>query len=128
MLIVQMMSGTVDTDRANGSSHNRYHGYTTGAHISDAAIVHANACGEYPSCLLRRIAAVINPTNNARPAATRGFTTRSISAKTGSLKRNRSTNTAMDPVGTEPLRRNGTYRSTTISTASNPSRTRTRHQ
>src|ERR1700721_2352019 len=128
MLIVQMMSGTVETDRTNGSSQRRYQGYTTGAHKSDAAIGHANVCGEYPSCRLRGPPAVIKPTNAAKPATTRGLTIRSISAKTGSLKRNRSTNTLMDPIGIEPPRRNGTYSSPTMSTASNPSPTRTVRQ
>src|SRR5579864_1410309 len=128
MLIVQMMSGTVETDRTNGSSHRRYQGYTTGAHRSDAAIGHANVCGEYSSFLFRSTAAVTNPTKTARPATIRGFTTRSISVNTGSLKRNRSTNTLMDPIGTEPPLRNGTYSSPTMSTANNPSRTRTRRQ
>src|SRR5579864_3673800 len=119
MLIVQIISGTVETDRTNGSSHRRYQGYTTGAHKSDAAIGHANACDEFSSCLLRSTAAVAKPTNMARPAATRGLMSRSNAEKTGSLKRNRCTNTPMDPVGTEPPRRNGTYSSPTMITASN---------
>ncbi len=64
-----MMSGTVETDRANGSSQRRYQGYTTGAHKSDAAIGHANACGECPSslaCLFRSTAAVTNPTDDGQ--------------------------------------------------------------
>ena len=32
MLTVQMMSGSVEPDRRNGSSQSRYQGYTTGAH------------------------------------------------------------------------------------------------
>ena len=43
MLTVQMMIGSVEADRTNGSSQSRYHGYTTGAQRSDAAIGHANA-------------------------------------------------------------------------------------
>jgi hypothetical protein len=37
MLPAQMMIGTVEADLRNGSSQRRYHGYTTGAHRSDAA-------------------------------------------------------------------------------------------
>ena len=47
MLTVQMMIGTVEADRRNGSSQRRYHGYTTGAHRSDAAMGHANASEDH---------------------------------------------------------------------------------
>src|SRR2546429_3624329 len=43
MLKVQIMIGTVEIDLMNGSIHSMYHGYTTGAHKSDAAIGQANA-------------------------------------------------------------------------------------
>lgn len=43
MLTVQMIMGTVETDRKNGSNQSRYQGYTTGAHRSDAAMGQANA-------------------------------------------------------------------------------------
>src|SRR5260370_41612289 len=46
MLTVQIMIGSVEADRRNGSSQSRYHGYATGAHKSDAAIGHANASGD----------------------------------------------------------------------------------
>ena len=46
MLTVQIMMGRVVVDRRNGSSQSRYHGYTTGAHNSDAAIGHANASAD----------------------------------------------------------------------------------
>lgn len=42
MLMVQMMSGSVEADLENGSNQMRYQGYMTGAHKSDAAIGHAN--------------------------------------------------------------------------------------
>src|SRR5947209_14084195 len=47
MLTVQMRIGTVEADRRNGSIHSRYHGYTTGAHKSDAAIGQAKPSGEH---------------------------------------------------------------------------------
>jgi hypothetical protein len=43
MLTVQMMRGSVETERKNGSSHSKYHGNTTGAHRREAAIGQANA-------------------------------------------------------------------------------------
>ncbi|HET8891420.1 MAG TPA: hypothetical protein VFQ41_21130, partial [Candidatus Angelobacter sp.] len=42
-LTVQIMIGSVETDLTNGSTHNKYHGYTTGAKKSDAAIGQAKA-------------------------------------------------------------------------------------
>ena len=38
MLIDQTISGTVDIERRNGKSQSKYHGYTTGAHTSEAAM------------------------------------------------------------------------------------------
>jgi len=38
MLIVQMIIGSVETERMNGRSQSKYHGYRTGAQKSDAAI------------------------------------------------------------------------------------------
>jgi hypothetical protein len=88
MLTVQIMSGAVEVDLRKGNSHSRYHGYTTGAHKSDAAMGQANA-SEHPSAdfLLIQIA-VTKPTSTASPATIRGAVTRSSAAKTGSLKRN----------------------------------------
>src|SRR5258708_33370645 len=86
MLTVQMMIGTVEGDRMNGSSHSRYHGYTTGAHRSDAAIGHANASADDGALLLSQIA-TRNPATKASPTANSGAVTRSSAAKTGSLKR-----------------------------------------
>src|SRR5882724_13360929 len=108
MLKVQTMSGTVEVDLRNGNSHNRYHGYTTGAHKSDAAIGQANA-SEVPSAyfLLIQIA-VTKPTSTASPATTCGAVTRSSDAKTGSLKRNLCTYVPSEPVGIRPWLRNGT--------------------
>src|SRR5271156_2985602 len=128
MLMVQMMSGTVETDRTKGSSHRRYQGYTTGAHSNDAAIGHANVSGEYSSSRLRTHTETASPSRTAKPATTCGLTVRTSVAKTGSLKRNRCTNTPSDPVGAAPRCKKGTYSSPTIRTANNPSRTRTRRQ
>ena len=47
MLTVQITIGSVEADRKNGSSQSRYHGYTTGAHKSDAAIGQANASEDH---------------------------------------------------------------------------------
>ena len=47
MLTVQMMIGNAEADRKNGSNQSRYHGYTTGAQKSDAAIGHANASPDH---------------------------------------------------------------------------------
>ena len=126
--MVQMTSGTVETDRTNGSSHRRYQGYTTGAHSNDAAIGHANVSGEYSSCRLRSHTEIASPSRTAKPATACGLTVRTSVAKTGSLKRNRCTNTPSDPVGAAPRCKKGTYSSPTIKTANNPSRTRTRRQ
>ena len=92
MLKVQIMIGTVEIDLMNGSIHSMYHGYTTGAHKSDAAIGQANAsegASEDASAdfLLIQIA-VTMPTRTASPATTCGAVTRSSVAKTGSLNRN----------------------------------------
>jgi hypothetical protein len=87
MLTVQMMIGTIEADRANGSSQRRYHGYTTGAHRSDAAIGHANASGDDAGPLLLIQIATRKPTSTASPATSFGDATRSSAAKTGSLKR-----------------------------------------
>src|ERR1700723_2634062 len=102
MLMVQIIRGTVATDRTNGSSHRRYQGETTGAHRSDAAIGHANVSGEYSSCRLRSHTEIHSPTKTAKPATTRGLTIRASVAKTGSLNRNRCTNTPSDPVAPHP--------------------------
>jgi hypothetical protein len=88
MLTVQMMIGTVEADRRNGNSQSRYHGYTTGAHKSDAAIGQANASEDHATDLLLNQIAVIKPTSTASPTISCGATTRSSVANTGSLKRN----------------------------------------
>jgi len=87
MLTVQMISGTVEADRANGSIQSRYHGYTTGAHKSDAAMGHANA-SEDAKVFLRNQNAVSKPTSAASPTTSCGVATCSSVANTGSLKRN----------------------------------------
>src|SRR5437016_13236794 len=88
MLKVQIMSGTVGVDLMNGSSHSMYHGYTTGAHKSDAAIGQANASEASSAYVLLIQIAVTMPTRTASPATTCGAVTRSSVAKTGSLNRN----------------------------------------
>ena len=87
MLTVQITMGSVEVDRGNGSSHSMYHGYTTGAHKSDAAIGQANASEDHSMDLLIQIA-VRKPTSTASPATICGVITRSSVAKTGPLKRN----------------------------------------
>jgi hypothetical protein len=87
MLAVQMMIGTVEADPTNGSSQRRYHGYTTGANRSEAAIGHANASEDHAADLILIQIAVRNPTSTANPATSCGAATRSRVANIGSLKR-----------------------------------------
>ena len=72
MLTVQMMIGNVEADRKNGSNQSRYHGYTTGAQKSDAAIGHANASGDHASEVFLSRTAVRKPTSTASPASNCG--------------------------------------------------------
>ena len=88
MLKVQIIIGTVDVDLMNGSSHSKYHGYTTGAHKSDAAIGQANASKELSADFLLIQIAVTKPTSTASPTTICGAVTRSSVAKAGPLKRN----------------------------------------
>jgi hypothetical protein len=88
MLKVQIKIGTVKVALRNGSTHSRYHGYTTGAHKSDAAMGQAKASEDRSADFLLIQIAVRKPTNTASPAATCGAVSRSSVAKTGSLKRN----------------------------------------
>jgi hypothetical protein len=69
MLTVQMMRGIVEADRRKGSSQRRYHGYTTGAQKSDAAMGHANASGDHSGAALLSQVAVANPARTASPAS-----------------------------------------------------------
>ena len=87
MLTVQIMIGIVETDRRNGSSHNKYQGYTTGANKSDAAIGHTSASEDKSADLDLIQIAASKPASNAKPAATWGFVTCSNIANTGPLKR-----------------------------------------
>src|SRR5580693_648362 len=111
MLIVQMISGTVETDRTKGSSQRRYQGYTTGAHSSDAAIGQANTSGDRSDDVLLSHVAVSSPTITGSPAAICGAI-RSSCANTGSLKRNVCTYVTSEPIGMRPWSgkwlRNGT--------------------
>src|SRR5579863_1414622 len=106
MLTVQTIIGMVEVDRRNGNSQRRYHGYTTGAHRSDAAIGQANASADaalaslagrsnapvptrvvelLPMLLIHT--AVRRPTSTAKATAGSGAATRSNIANTGSLNR-----------------------------------------
>src|SRR5216684_5857628 len=130
MLTVQMMIGTVEADRANGSSQSKYHGYTTGAHRRDAAMGHANASDDHAADLLGllRQTAVRKPTSTASPTTSCGAATRSSVANTGSLKRKLCTYVPSEPIGIRPWLKNGTYRSPTRTAASAASSMRTRFQ
>ena len=68
MLKVQIMIGTIEVDLMNGSSHSRYHGYTTGAHKSDAAIGQADASEDPSADFLPIQIAASKPTSTAGPA------------------------------------------------------------
>src|SRR5260370_5695531 len=107
MLKVQIMIGTVDVDLMNGSIHSRYHGYTTGAQKSDAAIGQAKASNDPSADFLLIQIAVRKPTSTASPATSCGAATRSSVAKTGSLKRNLCTQVPSEPIGIRPWLSNG---------------------
>src|SRR6266478_9953801 len=128
MLKVQIIIGIVEVDLMNGSSHSMYHGYTTGAHRSDAAIGQANASEDHSADLLRIQIAVRKPMSTASPTTNCGAATRSSVANTGSLKRKLWTYLPSEPIGIRPWLKNGTYRSPTTTAASAPSRIRTRLQ
>ena len=72
MLTVQMMIGTVEVDRRNGTNHSRYHGYTTGAHKSDAAIGQANASEDQAANFLLSQIAVRKPMSTDTQTRTPG--------------------------------------------------------
>src|SRR6266852_7014525 len=126
MLKVQIMIGTVEADLMNGSSHSMYHGYTTGAHKSDAAIGQANASEDPSADFVLIQIAVRKPTSTASPATSCGAATRSSVANTGSLKRKLCTYVPSEPIGIRPWLRNRTYRSPTRTAASAASSMRTR--
>src|SRR5579872_5683145 len=102
MLTVQMMIGSVEAVRKKGSIQSRYHGYTTGAHRSDAAMGHANASGDNAEDFLRIRIAVRKPTSTSIPATTCGEATRSSVANTGPLKRKLCTYVPSEPIGMRP--------------------------
>src|SRR5580700_6199611 len=128
MLTVQMMIGRVEAACRNGSVQSKYHGYTTGAHKSDAAIGHANASDNNVSGLLLSQIAVRMPMSTAPPAINSGAATCSSAANTGSLNQKLWMYVASEPIGIRPRLRNGTYRSPTTVAASAASRMRTRFQ
>jgi hypothetical protein len=76
MLTVQMMIGNVETDLMNGSIQSKYHGYTTGAHRSDAAIGHTNASADSARNLALNHIAIKTPTRTAIPAIACGVAIR----------------------------------------------------
>src|SRR5437899_2142637 len=127
MLTVHTMIGSVEADLRNGSVQRRYHGYTTGAHRSDAAIGQANTSGDHSGDLLLSQIAVRNPASTASPATICGGATSSRLANTGSLKRKLFTYAPSEPI-VIPWLSNGTYRSPTTPAASTASRVRTRFQ
>src|SRR6185437_9955339 len=127
MLTVQIIIGSVDPDHRNGSSQRRYHGYTTGAHRSDAAIGQANACGEHSGDARLSQVAIRNPTSTGSPAAICGATCSSF-ANTRSLKRKVCTYVISEPIGMRVWSRNGTYRNPTTAATTTASRTRIRFQ
>src|ERR1700760_4279469 len=65
MLTVQTMSGTVETEVRNGSSHSKYQGNTTGTHKSVAAIGQTNTSADNAFDARLRQIAVANPASNA---------------------------------------------------------------
>jgi hypothetical protein len=91
ILTVQIAMGNVEVDRRNGTSHRRYHGYTTGAHNSEAAIGQANASEGRSGDLLLIQTAVTRPASTASAATTYGGIARPSAANMGSLKRKLST-------------------------------------
>src|ERR1700733_5810747 len=102
MLTAQMMIGTVEADRKNGSSQRRYHGYTTGAQRSDAAIGQANAAGKDAGAFRLIQTAARNPTSTATPATICGDANCSSRENTGSLKRKLRTYVPSEPIGICP--------------------------
>ena len=70
MLKVQIMIGTVEVDLINGSNHNMYHGYITGAHKSEAVIGQAKSPEQHSSDLFLHQIAVKKPARTASPATT----------------------------------------------------------
>src|SRR6266481_8265395 len=122
MLTVQTIIGSVEPDRRNGRSQSRYHGYTTGAHRSDAAMGHANASADDAGAVLLIQIAARKPTSTASPTTSCGAATRSSVANTGSLKRKLCTYLPSEPIGIRPWLKNGTYRNPTTTAASAASR------
>src|SRR5215468_2539782 len=108
MLTVQMTIGIVEADRRNGSNQSKYHGYTTGADKSDAAIGQANASERNAADFVLSQIAVRKPTRTANPATSSGAATRSSAANTGSLNQKLWTYVPSEPIGMRPLLRNGT--------------------
>src|ERR1700723_3453336 len=99
MLIDQTISGTVDIERRNGKSQSKYHGYTTGAHTSDAAMGQAHCSASLDSGLLRNHAAVASPRASATPATICGLTRCWSIPNTGPLKRKLGKKAPIEPMG-----------------------------
>src|ERR1700722_17966521 len=133
MLIDQTISGTVDIERRNGKSQSKYHGYTTGAHTSEAAIGQAHCSASLDSGFLRNHTAVASPRANATPATICGLTRCWSIPNTGPLKRKRCTKVPIEPMGrchpgVRQSGRNGREEATKTSAATKASRMRTRPQ
>src|SRR5437588_7775672 len=116
MLTVQKMISSVEADTRNGSSARRYHGNTTGAHKSDAAMGQANWSGDHSGLVRLSQAAVASPANTANAASNCGGASRASVANTGPLKRKVCTYVPREPIGMRPWlknerSRNGRYRS-----------------
>src|SRR5690242_11734619 len=126
MLTVQTMISSVDADVRNGSSQRRYHGNTTGAHKSVAAMGQANTSGDDSGAAILSQLAVTNPTRTANPASNCGGATKLSVANTGPLKRKLCTYIPSEPIGMRPCLTKGRYRSTTTDAANTASRMRTR--
>src|SRR5258708_12021424 len=97
MLSVQTMIGSVGIDRRNGSSHRRYHGYTTGAHKSDPAIGQAKAPADNARGLTRNQEPIRKTGTNTPPARNEGAATPSSLANPASFTTTHSKSTHMHP-------------------------------
>ena len=68
MLSVHKRISSVEAEVRNGSNQSRYHGNTTGAHKSEAAIGQANISGDDCSFVLLSNTDVTKPTSTVNPA------------------------------------------------------------
>ena len=108
MLTVHTMISHIEGDVKKGTSQRRYHGNTTGAQMSVAAIGQANVAGDNSADALLKYIAVPNPTTNATAASNWGGANRWNNAKMGPLKRKLVTYVPIEPIGMRPWLRKGT--------------------